>query len=74
MNDIRTVAENSSSARPDRRCYRRNSRTSSKVVSAGRSGDCVVVAVQETSEGLPDAADAEDAVVSADYSADSVVG
>lgn len=73
-NDIRMVAENSSSARPNHRCCRRNSRMLSKVVSAGRFGGCVVVAVQETSKGLLGAADVEGAVVSADYSANSVVG
>lgn len=73
-NDIRMVTKNSSNARPDHRCCRRNLRMLSKVVSAGRSGGCVVAAVQVTSKGLFGAADAEGAVVSADYSADSVAG
>lgn len=74
MNDIQMVAENSSSVRPDHQCYRKNSKTLNKVVSVGRFGDYVVVAVQETSEGLPGVADVEDVVVFAGYSADSVVG
>lgn len=72
MNDIRMIVENSSNARPVHRCYRKNSRTLSKVVSADRSGDCVVVVVQETSKDLSGVV--EYAVVSADYFADSVVG
>lgn len=74
MNDIQMVAENSSSAHPNHRYYRKNSRTLNKVVSVGHFEDYVVVAVQETSEGLPGVADAEDVVVFAGYSADSAVG
>lgn len=74
MNDIQMVTENLSSARPDHQCYRKNSRMLNKVVSVGRFEDYVVVAVQETSKGLPGVADAENAVVSAGYFADSAVG
>lgn len=61
---------NSSSARPDRRRYRRNSKTSSKVASVGRSEDCAAAVARETSKRMfLDAAGAGDAVVSADCSA-----
>lgn len=61
---------NSLSARPDRRRYRRNSKTSSKVASVGRSEDCAAAVARETSKRMfLDAAGAGDAVVSADCSA-----
>lgn len=62
------VIENSLDAYRDRRCFRRNSKKLSKVVSAGRFEDCVAVAVREPSKKRHDAAGAED-VASVDYSA-----
>jgi len=71
-NGIPMVADlgNSSSAYPDRRCYHRNSKMSSKVASVDRPEDCVVAAAARGTlkRAHPDAAVAGDAAVSVDYS------
>jgi len=71
-------SESLSDVRPDRQCCRRNSMTSSRVVSVG-SGDCVVAAAavavaRELSAKSRDAAGAADAVASVDCAADCAAG